>query len=60
MAGRDQEHGAMAIIEQTEGRLFGSPKRETLADGCKHCTMRCPRLLKAPSWRLTMTGASPA
>ena len=50
----------MAIIEQTEGRLFGSLKRETLAAGCKHCTMRCARLLKAPSWRLTMTGASPA
>jgi hypothetical protein len=49
----------MAIIEQTQGRLFRLAEAGNTGGGCRHCTRCYVRLPKAPNWRLTMTVASP-
>jgi replicative DNA helicase len=56
----EHERGAADIIEQTEGRLFRLAETGDAGAGCRPCTRRCVRLPRAPSWRLTVTAASPA
>jgi replicative DNA helicase len=56
----EQDYGAMAIIEQTEGRVFQLAETGDTGCGVQPCTRPCARLPKAPSWRLPMMAASPA